>query len=75
MGVCPQLFDLVIHDWLEPPPSSLRPLAKAAAVKLRVEKSEMVFLFQVMPQSSPTLCVKGGANNTTRILQKNHLFS
>jgi hypothetical protein len=29
-------------------------------MKSRVEKSEMVFLFQVMPQSSFTLCAKGG---------------
>jgi hypothetical protein len=29
-------------------------------MKPRVEKSEMVFLFQVMPQSSLTLCVEGG---------------
>jgi hypothetical protein len=26
----------------------------------QVEKKEMVFLFWVMPQSSPTLCVEGG---------------
>ncbi len=29
-------------------------------MKLRVEKNEMVLLFQVMPQSSPILCTKGG---------------
>ncbi len=41
-------------------PRSLEsPQPKRAAVKPRMEKNEMVFLFQVMPQSSPTLCVKG----------------
>jgi hypothetical protein len=29
-------------------------------VKPQVEKSEMVFVFQVMSQNSPTLCAKGG---------------
>jgi hypothetical protein len=58
ISVCPQIFDLVIRDWLEPPWSLESPQPKQAAVKPRVEKSEMVFLFQ--PQSSPTLCAEGG---------------
>jgi hypothetical protein len=30
------------------------------AMKPQVEKNEMVLLFHVMPQNSPTLCAKGG---------------
>ncbi len=29
-------------------------------MKSQVEKSEMMFLFQVMPQSFPTLCAESG---------------
>jgi len=29
-------------------------------VKPQVEKNEMVFVFQMMSQNSPTLCVEGG---------------
>jgi hypothetical protein len=63
IGVYSQIFDSVIHDWLEPPRSLESPQPKRVAVKLRVEKNEMVFLFQVMPQSSPTLCAKGNEFN------------
>jgi len=49
IGVCPQIFDSIIHDWLEPPQSLESPQPKRVAVKPPVEKSEMVFLFQVMP--------------------------
>jgi len=61
IGVCPQNFDSIIRDWLEPVFGSLEnPQPKRATVKPRMEKSKMVFLFQVMPQSFPTLCVEGG---------------
>ncbi len=49
IGVCSQVFDLVICDWLEPPRSLESPQPKRVVVKPPVEKSEMVFLFQVMP--------------------------
>jgi hypothetical protein len=32
-------------------------------VKSRVEKSEMMFMFQVMPQNFPILCIEGGEFN------------
>jgi hypothetical protein len=60
IGVCSQIFDSVICDWLVPPWSFESPQPKWTAMKPWVEKSEMVFLFQMMLQSFPTLCVEGG---------------
>jgi hypothetical protein len=60
ISICSQIFDSIISDWLEPPRSLENPQPKRVEVKPQVEKSEMVFLFQVMSQSSPTLCAEGG---------------
>jgi hypothetical protein len=35
-------------------------------MKPQVEKSEMMFLFQVMPHNSPTLCAEGGERERNR---------
>jgi hypothetical protein len=31
IGVCPQIFDSIIHDWLDPPFSPLRAPTKASS--------------------------------------------
>ncbi len=60
IGVSLQIFYSIICDWLEPPKSLENPQPKRAAIKPQMEKSEIVFLFQVMPQNSLTICAEGG---------------
>jgi hypothetical protein len=65
MGVYLQILDLVICDWLEPPPIPWEPPAKASDGEAASEKErdgvpvlDVVFLFQVMPQRFPLYALK-----------------